>query len=266
MIRIIVILVFIVAAGCESSDRHDDGVVADAANKLTVDSAHNSRNSVDWPGVYTGVLPCADCAGIRTSLTLQQDGRFTRRATYLGKSAAPHTDEGSFAWDDDGRLVTLKSADGPEQMYQVGEDQLFHLDMEGNRITGDLAGSYVLEKLINDPRIEGKTWVLTELNGQPVQAPQGSEQPHFELQAAEAKVTGHASCNRFFGSYELKRGNRIAFGDNMGMTMMACPDMAIEMDFMEAMRRADNYAVSTDELSLNKARMAPLARFSAASQ
>ena len=58
----------------------------------------------------------------------------------------------------------------------------------------------------------------------------------------------------------------VAFGDNMGMTMMACPDMAIEMDFMEAMRRADNYAVSTDELSLNKARMAPLARFSAASQ
>jgi heat shock protein HslJ len=266
MNRFILILVFIVVAGCNSSDKHDDSVAVGAAQILKADDSHNSRNSLDWAGSYSGVLPCADCEGILTSVTLHQDGRFTRRTTYIGKSAMPRSDEGNFAWDDDGRLVTLRSPDGSEQMYQVGEEQLFHLDEDGNRITGELAGMYVLEKTVEDPRIEGIRWVLIELNGQPVKASQASEQPHFELQAAEAKVTGHASCNRFFGTYEIKRGNRISFGDNMGMTMMACPDMAIETAYMEAMRKADNYAIFEGQLSLNKARMAPLARFSAASQ
>ena len=266
MIRFVFILVFVVAVGCESSDKRDDEAAADATQILKADDPHNSRNALDWAGSYSGVLPCADCEGIRTSVTLHQDGRFTRRTTYLGKSPMPRSDEGNIAWDDDGHLVTLKNPDGSEQMYQVGEEQLFHLDKNGNRITGELSGMYVLEKTVEDLRIEGIRWVLIELSGQPVQAPQGSEQAHFELLAAESKVVGHASCNRFFGSYEIKRGNRISFGNNMGMTMMACPDMDTEMAFMEAMRKADNYAISANQLSLNKARMAPLARFSAATQ
>jgi len=266
MNRFVLILVFVVVAGCNSPDKRDDEAAADATQILTADDPHNSRNALDWAGTYSGVLPCADCEGIRTSVTLHQDGRFTRRTTYIGKSPAPASDEGDFMWDDDGRRVTLRSADGSEQIYQVGEEQLFHLDKDGNRIAGELSGMYVLDKTVEDPRIEGIRWVLIELNGQPVNASQASEQPHFELQATEAKVTGHASCNRFFGTYEIKRGNRISFGDNMGMTMMACPDMAIETAFMEAMRRADNYAIFEGQLSLNKARMAPLARFSAATK
>jgi hypothetical protein len=35
----------------------------------------------------------------------------------------------------------------------------------------------------------------------------------------------------------------------------------MEQSFMEALRTVDNYTVSADELSLNKARMAPLLRF-----
>jgi heat shock protein HslJ len=264
MKRCIVILAFVVAVGCESSDTHDEEATANATQAPIPGDAHNSRNALDWAGSYSGVLPCADCEGIQTTVTLQQDGHYTRQATYLGKSAVPVTDAGSFAWDDAGRLVTQNSADGSEQMYQVGEERLFHLDEDGNRITGELSGVYVLEKTVEDPRIEGMRWVLIELNGEPVQTPEGGQPAYLELQAAEAKVTGHASCNRFFGSYEIKRGNRISFGNNVGMTMMACPDMSIETAFMDAMRKADNYAISADQLSLNKARMAPLARFSSA--
>lgn len=266
MIRFLLILVFVLVAGCDSSDKRDDEATGDATQPAMADDAHSSRNALDWAGSYSGVLPCADCEGIRTSVTLYQDGRFTRRTTHLGKSPMPSSDEGSFAWDDDGRLVTLRFPDDSEQMYQVGEEQLFHLDKNGKQITGDLSGRYVLEKTIEDPRIEDIRWVLIELNGQAVQTPDGGQPAYFELQAAEARVAGHASCNRFFGNYEIKRGNRIAFGENMGMTMMACPDMAIEMAFMEAMRKADNYAIFEGQLSLNKARMAPLARFAAAGE
>ena len=37
---------------------------------------HNSRNSLDWVGIYEGVLPCADCPGIKTRLTLNYDGSY----------------------------------------------------------------------------------------------------------------------------------------------------------------------------------------------
>jgi uncharacterized lipoprotein NlpE involved in copper resistance len=45
----------------------------------------NSRNALDWQGVYVGTVPCADCEGIRTRIELRGDGTFTRALTYLGK-------------------------------------------------------------------------------------------------------------------------------------------------------------------------------------
>jgi heat shock protein HslJ len=42
---------------------------------------------------------------------------------------------------------------------------------------------------------------------------------------------------------------------------MACPQMKIEMEFLETLEKADNFNVTGDVLTLNKARMTPLARF-----
>ncbi len=266
MNRLLIVLALFSVSGCMPAEEHDDGIADDAPATAVIDSAHNSRNSVDWPGVYTGVLPCADCEGIQTSVTLHPDGRFERRTLYLGKPGAASNDEGTFAWDDKGGVVTLSAPEAAARMYQVGENRLFHLDINGSRITGDLANRYVLEKLVSDPQIEGRRWVLTELNGQPVNVPDDGEQAYLELTTEELKITGHASCNRFFGRYEIKQGNRISFGENMGITMMACPDMSVETAFMDVLRNVDNYAIAADELSLNKARMAPLARFKASSE
>jgi len=45
---------------------------------------------------------------------------------------------------------------------------------------------------------------------------------------------------------------------------MACPDMTIEQGFLKAINSADNYnLVDGQKLVLNRARMAPLARFEA---
>ena len=71
---------------------------------------HNSRNSLDWPGVYEGVLPCADCPGIQTRLTLQQDGRFALSMRYLERQVAPFESSGSFSWKADGNTITLDGA------------------------------------------------------------------------------------------------------------------------------------------------------------
>jgi len=107
---------------------------------------HSSRISLDWTGTYRGTLPCADCEGIDTSVTLFEDGRYARQTSYLGKGAEPVTDEGRFVWDASGEKITLEPKDGWPQMYEVGENVLIHLDREGHRIDGDLSDRYRLVK------------------------------------------------------------------------------------------------------------------------
>lgn len=222
---------------------------------------HNSRISVDWNGIYKGTIPCADCEGIQTELTLMEDGNYERRTTYLGKDGETHSDKGNFTWNDAGSSVTLSLEDGGTQQYQVGENMLFHLDGEGNRITGDLAENYILMKNKTDPWLENKKWVLTELMGKQIAFEDENRQAFLLFDSASGRISGSDGCNRVMGSYELKEGNRISFGRGMASTMMACPDMEIPDRFNEVINTVDNYTVADGVLSLNKARMAPLARF-----
>jgi heat shock protein HslJ len=231
---------------------------------FTIDAAHNSRNSLDWQGTYAGTLPCASCEGIRTTLTLAADGTFTRELAYLGEPGAPVNETGAFTWNDAGSAITLASGSGQGQQYQVGENRLWHLDRSGNRIAGDLANRYVLDKTVNDPRIENRRWLLTEVAGQPVALREGQSEAYILLDSALGRVSGNGSCNKFFGGYLVLGGNRIRFDDNLGATMMACPDMEIERALFEVLGKVDNYAVDKDRLTLNRARMAPLLVFSLA--
>lgn len=227
---------------------------------------HDSRNSLDWPGRYHGVTPCADCEGIDTTITITAEGSFSRSLVYLGKAPAPAVDEGEFEWDDSGRTIKLTAADGSTQTYQVGEDVLFHLDQAGQRIQGDLAAMYQLAKTVNDPAIEDRKWLLVELFGEPIILAAGSSEAFIEFNSSEGQATGNSSCNNFFGPYLLKTGNRIHFSPQMGMTMRACPEMESEQTFMSVLQQADNYTIADGILSLNRARMAPLARFELADE
>lgn len=256
--------VFIAIACAACSGKAPDAPLAGPGSEpAAVDAAHNSRNAVDWPGTYTGTLPCADCAGIRTTIRLGADGGFERELVYVGKSDMPVRDAGSFAWNDAGSIVTLETASGEAQQYQVGENRLFHLDRDGSRVAGDLADRYVLDKAARDPRIEDRRWVLVEVMGQAV-IPSGERREAFiELDGESGRLGGNGSCNGFFGTYVLEAGQRIRFGD-IGATMMACADMTVEDALLEALGRVDNYSIDGDRLSLNRARMAPLLTFEAA--
>ncbi len=101
-----------------------------------------SQNALDWPGVYEGIIPCASCEGIQTTLTLQADNSFELKSIYLGKDESIFKVAGKFDWDSNGSKITL--SDGTQ--YLVGENQLFMLDIGGNRISGELAEHYTLKK------------------------------------------------------------------------------------------------------------------------
>ena len=250
-------VLFVAACGSPATDSSD----APNDDPVIADMAHNSRNALDWPGKYSGVLPCADCEGIKTTMTLRADGTYERKLVYSGKAANPAQQSGRFSWNAAGSVVTLALPDGATQMYQVGENQLLHLDEAGNRIGGDLGIQYVLRQSIHDPRIEDRRWLLVEVTGRAYEASDNGHQAFILLDSATSQASGNNSCNNFFGGYTIEAGERIRFSDNLGATMMACPDMTTETAFMEALRKVDNYSVNGNQLSLNKARMAPLLRF-----
>ncbi|MGN7867232.1 META domain-containing protein [Chryseobacterium sp.] len=109
--------------------------------------------------------------------------------------------------------------------------------------------------------ITGKTWKLTELYGKPINLKNPKNNPHFKLNMDGMRYEGHAGCNGFGGTFEIKpEMMRIKFNQGMS-TMMACEDLEIENQFTKAVLAADNYSVNGNTLTLNKARMAPLAKF-----
>jgi len=115
----------------------------------------------------------------------------------------------------------------------------------------------------NNVSLENTYWKLVELNGQPISdAEDGKKELHLVLKSSDSTLSAFAGCNGVGGSYQLTSGNRLRFS-NMISTLMACPELEAENAFKKALETVDNYAINGDELSLNKAKMAPLARFKA---
>jgi copper homeostasis protein (lipoprotein) len=219
---------------------------------------HVARQSLDWPGTYRGVLPCADCEGIETTVVLSADGTYRAQAKYLGKGEEPFSEQGSFAWDAAGSSVLLQGVQTVR--YAVGENRLTRLGLDGTPIEGALADRYVLTRLVTG--VTETRWKLVELNGRKLAALDRT--PYLVLSRSDRRVSGFGGCNAFGGSYELDEAHlRLRFG-RIASTMRAClSGMAEEKELHEVLRRTDSFAVEGTTLSLTLARMAPLARFEA---
>ena len=224
------------------------------------DGAHTSQNSLDWEGTYRGVLPCSDCTGIQSTITLKKDGTFVLKTKYLGKSDSVFEDSGKFSWNEQGNVVTLTPAlKGSPTQYFVGEGHLNQLDAKGTEASGARANRYILTK--SNYEILEKYWKLIELNGRAIAIDSTFfKEPHIILKDGGSRVTGNGGCNNISGEYQLENMNRISFS-KMISTKMACPRMELEGEFLEMLQKVDNFNVTGDMLILNKARMAPLARF-----
>ena len=249
--------VIVAIGGCKNTQQ-TASVSKTGSSKQVYSDTHNSRNSLDWAGLYTGSGLRADTATVQAILQLKADGTFHLRYSYAGNRDSAFEKRGTFKWDKTGSQVTLNPQDKTPVTYRVLENRLEQIDNQ-RRIT-DREFNYLtrFEKL--DPHmIQEKYWKLTRINGQPIEFT-GSKEPHMILKSADSTVQGFAGCNGFGGHFELLTGNRIRFSKMMS-TMMACPDLPLEKAFLNILEKADNYTQHGDTLYLNKARMAPLAQF-----
>jgi copper homeostasis protein (lipoprotein) len=47
-------------------------ILNDSTTIIVIDE-HNAKNSLDYIGMYKGIVPCADCEGIETILNLRDE-------------------------------------------------------------------------------------------------------------------------------------------------------------------------------------------------
>lgn len=104
----------------------------------------NAKNALDYEGIYKGLLPTASGSGMEVTIELG-DSSFTKKLVYVGKKEAAIESKGVYSWNKEGNTITLNGVDKPNQ-YFVGENRLIQLDVDGNRITGEIEEDYVLTK------------------------------------------------------------------------------------------------------------------------
>ena len=110
---------------------------APAANVTPAAAAPAEARSMpsQLPARYSGVLPCADCPGIRFDLDLRADSVYFLRMTYLETDPLVVRDEiGQWTISDDNVLVLHGAGEKPDQFAMPDADTLRKLDMAGQPI------------------------------------------------------------------------------------------------------------------------------------
>ncbi|HEX6901366.1 MAG TPA: copper resistance protein NlpE [Thermoanaerobaculia bacterium] len=100
--------------------------VAAACLLLACEARREPDRVIEAPSTYTGLLPCADCLGVRLTLALQPDGTFQLWQTYL---RAGHGLDRSFVHQ--GRWSLAR--DAPRLILDGGPEEIRQLAVQGPR-------------------------------------------------------------------------------------------------------------------------------------
>ena len=89
-----------------------------------------------FAGTFSGTLPCADCPGIDTKITLKPDGTYTLHEAYQGKKNSFDGD-GTWTAEENGQRIRLdpNSKSENDRVFAVkSKDEIEVLDAEGKAI------------------------------------------------------------------------------------------------------------------------------------
>jgi len=239
MNKIIFALLCSFILGCSTNKSVKE--IPPAVDEITIVDEHNSRNSLDWDGIYRGIFPCADCESITIELKLNKDYTYRKKAKYLGKGNEINIEEGKFSWNEAGSNILIDEE--ISQQYKVGENILIKLDQDGEPIDGELAANYKLQKVQNN--IFDRKWSLVELNNTEV----NSKKPFILFDGDAKRIVGNGGCNRFSGAYKTLTADSISFGP-IASTKMACPGNSRENEFYNLLDNTVSYSVKGDSLIL----------------
>ena len=230
------------------------------------------------PATFAGVLPCADCRGIAQTLTLQPDGSYRMRSTYLGKPGEPVVEAGRWAADRRGQRLGLQNSTGNQQFFNArANGVLRQLDAKGRAIRSsfntELRRTAKVDLIseaasANQPEaasapLQDSYWKLVELKGKPVAMLPGQEREvRITLAGQEQRLMGFSGCNALGGSYALN-GASLKF-DQLASSMRMCEPAlnALERQVLDALAATNGQRIDGQRLSLLAGQQV-LARFEA---
>lgn len=220
----------------------------------------NQKNleTKDIQGVYVGTLPCADCGGIVTALKLNADTTYLLQTLYKDKDDKVFETSGSYSIDAKKGEISLDGITNSPSKYLYENNSLTQLDMNGKKVTGNLAPNYILNKK-DFQELTNRYWKLVEFQGAPVT----NEKTFIIVDTKEGRVHGNSGCNDYSGVYELDEAVKRIRVSKVVATQKMCLDMGHEAAFLEMLEHIDNYSLNGERMTLNRARMAPLAVFEA---
>ena len=282
------LLLFVLTVGCQKQTIKKNEVN---------DTAHNAKNSIDYVGTYKGILPCADCHGLETEITINENSTFCIKTKYQGKGDKIYVQKGNFNWNKKGTIIILTDIKNAPNQYFVGENTLVQLDISGQKITGTLAEEYILSKQPTDTsKIEtaeennpttvdlnsrmasttviqkvnpavGKytlaetKWKLMSLNGEKI-SQKGKKTYFLKINSKDARFTAFAGCNSIAGNYVMPSSDTLDFSEVI-MTRMACTDMTLEDKFGAMLVQVNKYKLDKETLTLFGEGKKILAKFEA---
>ncbi|GAB6140018.1 hypothetical protein JCM14076_07470 [Methylosoma difficile] len=102
----------------------------------------------DFHGVFYGYLPCADCNGIKTTLSLKQNNLYLLVTQYARDSSRELYEKGKYTWDDEKRVLVLTPRkDGAIKQYRIDDEgTIVQLNSNGTPMPKDMEDEYTLKR------------------------------------------------------------------------------------------------------------------------
>ncbi len=140
-------------AGCKRDAEAPPVAPADAApteikSAVVSEVDHNSPASAApgfdvkaFAGTYAGILPCADCPGIDTTIAFTPEGGYAMGEIYQDSDSSAFTTKGTWTVKEDGKTLLLDPEDKDEydRWYQVvSATELRLLDRDGKPVDSKL--------------------------------------------------------------------------------------------------------------------------------
>jgi len=121
-----VFLLLIWAVGCRSAEPSRPATYSESKSQASSPRIPSETSAQQLLGTYTGTLPCADCRGIRTELSLYvkdpnqfREATYKLTETYLGTRDGDRTFESVERWT----IFRGNEADPNATIYQLSYDQ-----------------------------------------------------------------------------------------------------------------------------------------------
>lgn len=144
-----VMLASLVLTACADNSSSKESLSDSLENKKQEQqvTASVTITNASWPGTYSGTVPCANCPGILTELTLLADNTFELKQVYEDEKKSETKNQGNFTWMPDSMGIELQGLKEMPTKFLMQEKQLVMLNREGKAVEGEKADLYILKKI-----------------------------------------------------------------------------------------------------------------------